>query len=516
MRFRPITAATIGLLISSTAFADAVAVRDSVRAYRQANERAILEEFVELLSIPNVASDTDNIHRNAKHIEAMLEERGVAAGLLALPGVPPVVYGELLQPGAETTVMVYVHYDGQPVQRENWDSEPWEPVLRSGALGKGGEPIEIDEVSGSFDPEWRLYARSTGDDKAPIVGLMTALDALRESGQTRSINLKFFFEGEEEAGSPHLAEYLERYERLLDADLWLFCDGPVHQTRRNQLAFGVRGITSFDVTVYGPTRQLHSGHYGNWAPNPILRLSHLIASMRDLDGHVLIEGFYDDVIPPTATELDAIENAPEVDELLRNELGLGETESPGKRLEEAILQPALNLKGIRAGDIGAQARNAIVDQATATFGIRMVPAQTPDELQPVIENHIRAQGYHIVRDTPSVHILREHEKVARVHWSEYGYPAVRFSMDEPLSRELITLLGEVLDEPLVTVPTMGGSLPLYIFQSRLNTPIILFPIANHDNNQHANNENMRLQNLWTAIELYAVIIAEYGNRLRKY
>ena len=352
MRFRPITAATIGLLISSTAFADAVAVRDSVRAYRQANERAIIEEFVELLSIPNVASDTDNIHRNAKHIEAMLEERGVAAGLLALPGVPPVVYGELLQPGAETTVMVYVHYDGQPVQRENWDSEPWEPVLRSGAVDKGGEPIEIDEISGSLDPEWRLYARSTGDDKAPIVGLMTALDALRESGQTRSINLKFFFEGEEEAGSPHLAEYLERYERLLDADLWLFCDGPVHQTRRNQLAFGVRGITSFDVTVYGPTRQLHSGHYGNWAPNPILRLSHLIASMRDLDGHVLIEGFYDDVIPPTATELDAIENAPEVDELLRNELGLGETESPGRRLEEAILQPALNLKGIRAGDIG--------------------------------------------------------------------------------------------------------------------------------------------------------------------
>lgn len=515
MIFRSIFAATICLLMTSTAFADAVTVRDSVRAYRQANERAILEEYVELLSIPNVASDTENIHRNAKYIEAMLEMRGVSARLLTMPGVPPVVYGELLQPAADTTVMIYVHYDGQPVQRENWASEPWDPVLRSGVLNEGGEALKIDEISGSFDPEWRLYARSTGDDKAPIVGLMTALDALREAGQASSINLKFFFEGEEEAGSPHLAEYLALYAHLLAADLWLFCDGPVHQTRRNQLAFGVRGITSFDVTVYGPTRQLHSGHYGNWAPNPIARLAHLITSMRDADGHVSIEGFYDKVIPPTSTELEAIASAPNVDAMLQHELGLGETESPGMRLEEAILQPALNLKGIRAGDVGAAARNAIVDQATATFGIRMVPAQTPDGLRLVVEEHIKNEGYHIVRDPPSLEVLREYQKVARVHWSEHGYPSVRFSMDDPLSRELVVLLNEVVDEPLVTVPTMGGSLPLHIFQSRLDTPIILFPIANHDNNQHANNENIRLQNLWTAIELYAVIIAEYGNRLRE-
>ncbi len=513
MRYRSIVVAAVGLLISSTAFADAVATRDAVAEYVTGHQRQILDEYIDLLAIPNVASDDANIQRNADHIVSMLEQRGITARLLTLEGSPPVVFGELLQSGASTTVIVYVHYDGQPVQRENWFSEPWEPILRTSTYEQGGKVVDMNAVGNEFDPEWRLYARSTGDDKAPIIGLMSAIDALTAADISRSVNLKFFFDGEEEAGSPHLGDMIDRYKDLLDADLWLFCDGPVHQTRRNLLAFGVRGITGFEVTLYGPSRQLHSGHYGNWAPNPITRLAHLIASMRDMNGKVLIDGFYDDVVPPTASELEAIAAAPGVDTLLKEELGLVTTESDGLRVELAILRPALNLKGINAGGIGDQARNAIADEATATFGVRMVPDQTPAGLQPVIENHIRSQGYTIIREEPESGNAVGRETIAKVEWEEFGYPSVRFSMDDPRAQALTELLDEVADEPLVKLPTFGGSLPLYVFRERLDAPIVLFPIANHDNNQHAANENIRLANLWTAIELYAVIIAEYGNRL---
>ena len=322
------------------------AVRTETRAYRAANELEILRELEGLLAIPNVASDGPNIQRNAEAVARAFERRGVRTELLRVPGAPPVVYGERAVPGAKRTVIFYAHYDGQPVKAADWNGDPWKPVLRDGPLRDGGKPVAWDTLRAPVPPEWRLYARSASDDKAPIIGLLAALDALKAAGRVPSVNLKFFFEGEEEAGSPHLAEILAGNAERLRGDVWLLLDGPVHQTRRMAVYFGARGVTDLEITVYGPSRPLHSGHYGNWAVNPIAELVALLSSLRDDEGRILVAGFSDDLRPTTPAERRALSEAPRVDDALRQSLQLGRTEGQGASLLDLLMLPALNLHGI--------------------------------------------------------------------------------------------------------------------------------------------------------------------------
>ncbi|HXU53352.1 MAG TPA: M20/M25/M40 family metallo-hydrolase, partial [Casimicrobiaceae bacterium] len=408
-----------------------------VRDYRTAHDVAIVREFADLLAIPNLARDSANIQRNARAVIAMLAKRGIAGRLLDGPaGAPPAVYGELRTPGATRTIVLYAHYDGQPVDTTQWITPPWQPVLRDKPADAGGKIIPFPTEPGRIQGEWRLYARSAGDDKAPIEAMLAALDALRAAGVKPSVNLKFFFEGEEEAGSPHVAEILRRNAPLLAADAWLFCDGPVHQSRRQQLVFGVRGVTGAEVTVYGPSHGLHSGHYGNWAPNPVTLLANLIASMRDDDGKILIRSFYDDVAPVTAAEHAAASSAPPVDSALRSEVQLAATEARDAPLVDRIMLPALNLRGIRGGGVGATASNTIPTEATASLDFRLVPRQTPEHVRALVEAHVRSKGYFIVDHDPTRAERMAHARIAKITW-EAGYPATRVAMDSPLSRAVI-------------------------------------------------------------------------------
>jgi acetylornithine deacetylase/succinyl-diaminopimelate desuccinylase-like protein len=266
-----------------------------VREYRRAHERQILDEFTRLLAIPNVASDRENIRRNAQLILEMMQRRGLNPRLLetASKETPPAVYGEWKAPGATRSILFYAHYDGQPTDPKQWSGTmPWQPVWRTAALESGGQIMAVP-TDGAINPEWRLYARSASDDKAGVMAILTAFDALKAQGITPALNLKFIFEGEEEAGSPHLGEIIDLHKDLLAADAWIICDGPVHQSGRKQAVFGVRGDVNVDVTVYGAKRPLHSGHYGNWAPNPAMLLARLLSSMKDDAGRVTIAGWYD-------------------------------------------------------------------------------------------------------------------------------------------------------------------------------------------------------------------------------
>ena len=326
-----------------------------VAAWRAGHEVDIVREFVDLLRIPNLASDSVNIRRNAAALVTMLQRRGVTARLLDAPGSPPAVFGELTVPGAGRTVVLYAHYDGQPVDTARWVSPPWQPVLRDRALFAGGGEIPFPAADTRFDPEWRIYARSTGDDKGSIVAQLSALDALHALGVRPSVNLKFFFEGEEEAGSTHIRDMLTRHADLLRADLWLMGDGPVHQTRRQQITLGVRGDMGLQITVFGPARPLHSGHYGNWAPNPDVMLVHLLASMRDEEGRILIDHYSDDVRPVSAAERAALATIPPVEEQLLGELRLGRSEGAPASLGERILLPGLNVSGLFHSEIRPRA-----------------------------------------------------------------------------------------------------------------------------------------------------------------
>jgi acetylornithine deacetylase/succinyl-diaminopimelate desuccinylase-like protein len=509
-------ARVLALLVGASEPLAAQSLRARVDDYRVRHDVEIVRELSDFLAIRNLASDSVNIRRNAQHIIELLAKRGIEGRLLESPaGGPPAVFGELRTPGAARTVVLYAHYDGQPVDTTQWITPPWTPVLRDKLHNEGGRIIDLPANPGSVQGEWRLYGRSAGDDKSPIIMMLRALDAMRAANISPSVNLKFFFEGEEEAGSPHLRPLLEKYADLLRADVWLFGDGPVHQSRRQQIVYGVRGVTGLDVVVYGPTRGLHSGHYGNWAYNPITLLANFIASVRDDDGRILIPSFYDDVVPISAAERRALASVPAVDSALRAELSIGGTEANGAALAERIMEPALNLRGFRGGGVGAGGSNTISTEARASIDFRLVPKQTPERIRALFESHAKRKGYLVLNDrdpTPAERLA--HAKIMRLDW-ESGYPATRAPMDAPVSQAVLQSVEAALGSPVIAMPTLGGSLPMYAFEQVLKTPLIVLPTVNHDNSQHAANENLRLQNLWDGMVVYAGIMSDLGRRWAK-
>jgi acetylornithine deacetylase/succinyl-diaminopimelate desuccinylase-like protein len=288
----------------------------------------------------------------------------------------------------------------------------------------------------------------------------------------------------------------------------------VHQTRRPLIAFGTRDVVSMNVTVYGPRNELHSGHYGNWAPNPALLLADLVARLRTPDGKITIDGFADDVRPPTDAEKRALALLPDPDPELRRELWLAATEADNARSVERIMLPALNVRGLEAGGVGDRAANAIATTARASIDFRLVPDQTPARVREKTEAYLAKLGWHVVHEEPTEEVRSSHARVVRLDW-EGGYPAARTDMDRPEARALWRALSAGGGPEYLRLPTLGGSVPWYLFDGIVGTPVVGLPIVNHDNNQHAANENLRLANLWEGIEAYAVMLEAIGRELQK-
>ena len=433
----------------------------AARSHRDAHGHDIVAEFASLLALPNVSRDLADVRANASAIRGMFERRGVDVDVVDMPGVAPLVLGRL-DVGADRTVGFYVHYDGQPIDPAEWTYPPFEPTLCSAALSDGGTPLPLPGQGQEIDGEWRIYARSASDDKAPMLAMATALDAIAGAGLRPTANLVFLFEGEEEIGSEHLPEYLRTYRDRLGADVWLICDGPVHQTRRPQLVFGVRGFAELEITVYGPNRALHSGHYGNWAPNPALRLAQLLASMKDDEGRVAVAGFEDTTAPVTPGDRAAVAALPDNDAAMRSEFGLGATDAGGAPHAMRMLVPSLNVRGLSSGGVGDQAANIVPAEATASIDIRLAPGNDPDAMLDLVEAHVAAQGYHIVRGEPTAEERLANPRLARIT-RRPGYPGARMPVDDPIARSLLKAAGAAAEEEVIAMPTLGGSVPLHHF-----------------------------------------------------
>jgi acetylornithine deacetylase/succinyl-diaminopimelate desuccinylase-like protein len=486
-------------------------VAQEVRDYRIANEDRIIRELREFLSIPNVASDTVNIQKNAAHLVEMLEARGIETHLFTIEGRGPVVYGKLETPGATHTVIFYAHYDGQPVDSSAWtDGAPFTPVLRTAAIEVGGKMIPFPEPGQNSGPlyndDWRIYARSSSDDKSPIVALLSALDALNAQQIPLAVNLKVIFEGEEEAGSTHLQEALELHKNLLGGDLLITSDGPVHQSGRPLVFFGNRGDIGLDLTVYGAVRSLHSGHYGNWAPNPAMELARLLASMKDANGHVLIPGYYDDVVPLTSSEEKALAAMPDNDAELEHELGIAKPEGAGRKLVELLQEPSLNIRGLKSAYVGPQATNVVPAEAEASLEARLVKGEDPHKKYEQIVDFIRAQGFYVIGRDPTMDERLAHPLIAKIV-DEGGYRATRTRMDLPAALAVVRVVQGATGGTAVIAPTLGGSVPMYIFED-LGLPWVGVPIVNYDNHQHSADENLRLGNLWRGMEIYGALLAD--------
>jgi len=497
----------IGLYIFNGSLIAQPAALQAVEEYREQHQAEIILDYIKLLKISNVASDLPNIQKNAEYLVREFEKRGAEMELLTLPGkpdVPPVIFGELKAPEAQRTLIIYVHYDGQPADPKNWTHNPWTPVLYTGSMLDGGQPIDFPEPGGQLNPEWRIYGRSASDDKAPFPAMLSTLDALQESGIALTSNIKFFFDGEEEIGSPHVREYLNRYKEKLDGDIWIFFDGPKHQSGRPQVVFGVRGVTGMEVTVYGPKRPLHSGHYGGWSPVPGQMLVELLGSMKKANGEILIEDFIKHTAPITEADRQAFATLPDVDDQIREELGLTWTELDNRPLIESYMYPTLTIRGLQSGNTGDLARNVIPTKATASLGIRLAKGNDPERMKDKVEDHIRKQGYHIVREEPDMETRLAYPKIAKVTRGG-GYPAMRTSLDNPMTQQVVDAVRTATTGDLILYPTMGGTLPLFHFEQVMQKPIVIVPIANHDNNQHAPDENIRIGNIWYGMDIYSAI-----------
>jgi acetylornithine deacetylase/succinyl-diaminopimelate desuccinylase-like protein len=480
------------LLILTPALAQTPA--QAANQYTTANRSPLVQSFSSFLSIPNVAADPDGLHRNAGLLIHELQRRSIDARLLEIPGAPPVVYGRIDTPGATHTIVFYAHYDGQPVTPSEWDiPTPFTPTLRT------------------VDGDQRIYARSAGDDKAAIFAQLTALEALRAANIPLHANIRFVWEGEEEAGSPHLEKILTANSALVHGDVFLICDGPVDQSGAQTVVFGARGDTHLAITLYGPHHGLHSGHYGNWAPNPALMLAQLLAGMKDANGHVLIPHFYDGIAPLSPTEKTALARAPVNDRMLMNAFWLGHTENAPAHLLSLINQPSLNINGLSSGATGAHAANVIPPTATADLDLRLVVGIDWRVQQQRVVDYVRSRGYFIVDTEPTQQILTTHPRVAMIVRDQASYNAVRTPMDLPIAKLVIAAVQSAATDngrgQVVLLPTMGGSVPLGAMERAAHTRTITVPIANYDDNQHAANENLRLQNLWDGTATMAAFLA---------
>lgn len=457
---------------------------------------AVLRDFADLLSIPNVTGNVEDLRQNAAEIERRFEEIGATMETVELPDSSPVVIGELRCENPTATLGVYVHYDGQPVDPANWSTPPFTPTLKDGDL-----EIDFPDDGEPVDSEWRIYARGASDDKTPLCVIPEAIRSVAE----RSVDLVFLFEGEEESGSPNLDRYMNHLKERLSADAWLLCDGPVHQTRAPQVAFGARGFTGFHLTVYGPEHELHSGHYGNWVPNPAMDLAGVLSTFKDGNGTATIDGFYDDTMPISDADRAAMDALPPVEDQLIQDLGFGGPEVADATYAERLMIPSFNIRGIQSAAAGAAARNVVPAEATVSVDIRLAAGDDPVTMLDRVESHLRELGYHVIDREPTSEERRGYRHLARMT-REVGYRAVRIPMESTLATTLLDVAARASSESVVALPTFGGSVPLYLFEDILGAPVAVLPIANHDNNQHSPDENIRVANLEYGIELWKTLL----------
>ncbi len=501
--------AMLSALLITTATTFAQPPMQKITQFCKTNQNAIIDEYIQFVAIPNVSSDTANMPLNASFIIKMMKQRGIEGSLLhgKTAGVNPAVFGEIKVPGATKTIAYYAHYDGQPVNPKQWTGglQPFTPVFITAPVEQGGSIINYKKGD-SINNNWRLSGRGSADDKAGVMAILNAYDALIKSGIKLTHNIKFFFEGEEEVGSLHLGEIFEQNKNKLVADLWIIVDGPRHVSGKKLVSFGVRGDTHIDLTVYGPKRPLHSGNYGNWAPNPAMMMVQLLATMKDEKGNVLIKGFYDDVVPLTAEEKQAIAKVPDIEPVLKKELGIAQPDGDGKAFLELLLQPTLNINGIQSANTGKLAANIIPTVATATLDLRLVLGNDADRQVQKVKDHIAAKGYYIINREPTDAERLEHAKIIKVITTGDGYNAQRTPMNLPEAQSVIKAIQATVNYPVVLLPSSGGSLPLYLFEKQLGAKVISIPIVNYDNNQHAENENVKISFLYEGIETLAAIM----------
>jgi acetylornithine deacetylase/succinyl-diaminopimelate desuccinylase-like protein len=498
------------LLLSSVQLVWSQVDPEKVRTWVEANALAAVQQLGELAEMPAVASNPEGLTKTRRYLAERLGKYGFTTKELDGGTVPSLFAQRMVDPQAET-LLLYFHYDGQEVDPSKWMNDPFTPTLYDPDYRKIA-PVTSLSADLELTPEQRIVARAVSDDKGPIAAFLVALRFLEESGVQPAVNLKLFLDGDEESGSPGLRSILENaeYAKLLAADALIILDAPRYPTDDPTIYLGTRGIVTADLTIYGPSGPLHSGHYGNWAVNPAIELSRVIASMVDEDGRVLVQDYYKDRVPLTEDEKQALARLPNIDAELQREFGLTRVYGSGRRLHELITYPSLNVRGMQSMYVGEQARTVIPDRATAALDLRLVPNQTDEVMLARVRRHLERLGYYVINREPTKEERGRYAKIARFRRAGGGYPSFRTPIGNTAVQRTIRIVEEALGEPPVVLPTIGGSGPLVLFKEVLGIPPFGIAIYNHDCNQHSPNENIRLREYFQGVRLIAGLLGNYG------
>ncbi|MFK7814169.1 MAG: M20/M25/M40 family metallo-hydrolase [Maribacter sp.] len=459
----------------------------------------------EILSIPNDAFYPDAIERNVAWCEGAFLERGFINKRIETSTVP-LLLAERKHKKAKKTVLIYLQIDGQPVDSTRWFQEsPYKPVLKKKNSKNEWEAIPWDNIK-NYEDDWRVFARSASDAKGPVAMFLAALDAAASAKIVPNYNIKVIMDFEEELGSPRLPDAVVKNAELLKADMLIIYDGPRHITNRPTLTFGARGIATITLTTYGPVVPQHSGHFGNYAPNPALRLSKLLASMKDDEGKVSIPGFYDGITIDTPTE-EILKAVPDDQTQIKERLQIVEADKVGSYYQEAIQYPSLNIRGMQSGWIDEKVRTIIPGWARAEIDVRLVLESEPERLLNLVKKHIEGQGYFVLDIEPNKEERLQHNKIA-TFTSEISYQSFRTDFDSEVGIWLRSALQNAFDQEPVMIRMSGGSIPISPFVTTLGIPAVTVPTVNRDNNQHSPNENLRLGNYREGIKTMIAILKE--------
>lgn len=480
--------------------------KDQIEKFAIDQDQKLFQEFYDFLSLPNDANIPDQLTANIEWCERSFKKRGFKTQRLKTDRLP-LILAEKRFNRNYPTVLFYVQVDGQPVDPTKWfQKDPFLPVLKS--MNSKGEWQEIswDNLKKDYSEDWRVFARSASDAKAPINSFLIALDIMDEQNLEPNYNIKVIMDMEEEMGSPNLPNAVKKYRKKLKADRLVILDGPRHPSNEPTLTFGARGIATIQLKVHGPKYPQHSGHYGNYVPNPAIRLSQIIASMKNQDGIVTIDGFYDGIEISDKTR-KVMAKVPDDENEIRRSIGISEIDKVADNYQESIQYPSLNVRGLKSGWVEKEVRTIIPSFALAEIDVRLVKETDPNRLIGLIKEHIQKQGYHITKKDPSDEERMKYGKLITFK-SKISYTAFRTPIDSPIGDWLSSAIRNGFEMEPIIKRTSGGSVPISPFVNTLGVPAVTVPTVNPDNNQHSPNENIRVGNLIESVRTHLAILAQ--------
>ena len=468
-----------------------------------------MDEFVEFLSYPNDSSFSEDIYNLIEWTKNKFKSLDFLMTELETSSIPLLLAEKKIHDDLKT-ILIYLHLDGQPVDITRWNQEDaFKPVFKKNEKGifieDDWNKIASYNYSELDDKDIRIFARSSSDAKGPVMMLIQALKFMKLKNIDQEFNIKLIMDFEEEIGSPSLPSAVEVHKEKLVSDALLIFDGPQHASGLPTLNFGNRGISSITLKTYGPIVPQHSGHFGNYAPNPVFRMSNILSSMKDENGIVKIKGYYDgiNITDEVKEYLDAV---PDNEDEMKDKMEFKTPESVGNSYQEAIQYPSLNVRGIRSGWVGSEVRTIVPSECIAEIDVRLVIETDGYRLHDLIKKHIESLGYIVTDKEPSKEMRLKYDKIVRFN-SRVSYPAFRTDINSDLGIWLKDVMVKTFGKEPVLKRTSGGSVPISPFVNTLNIPAVGVPTVNKDNNQHSPNENIKITNYIKGIETFIGILS---------